>query len=847
MGAGTEGFRDTRGNVNPIGSIISKMLQARKMAEEEREYASQIAEENQTSLEEAGIERGYFFKQALKYKFGGEFVDKKKNQLKNFLEKKNTAKAIMLGKSGNRKYDKSERIDMIWSLFKKGPKAPTFRDKFKELYKVSLDDPSVEPKSSMLSGSVKKIQKATGRKRVSKEELFEVLTKLLTSLEATAKSLNSNVAASSAGIIKAADAQDSIADQLKYRANTLEEKLDNLIKVISEQTKTRKSQQQIKKISAAEKKLEDTKDSSSTETFDDVTTQGNEPIEERVEKLEQLIDKQQNYPQAETGAIFSGPDSGYPVELHGNEAVIPLDNAFTDPKKPAVTEAGKRAESAGVSNMEGITPMMPKQSYEIGTTAPPPSMGGKLGFNLTNKLAVGGTTQASAMSQSLMDAMSLPMVATGGRILATTTEYMKSVGDTGLGADISRIARPIANVFGLPSSIVQKATAGKSTETSAEEDGEDGMGSKNILAKLTEGFGKLLESMGKKIEENQPDPTGGLPQPADISGNEKELLKRLMIAEAGGEGIEGMAMVGRSVLNRAGLVQSGKLGAGQFNAESGSVTDIIQAPLQYQPYREGKLNRPLNAEENARAEAAYQLMMNDPEFRTAIKTKFNLSESDVKKAAAATGFRNASIAPEDASQQVNEFIAGRHTFNTAGNPGLLSPYSSATVAQPSPPPNPPPAQKDLGQEITQNFGMQVGEERTFQHPKYGEIKAHKTAKGFKFFGPGINNVLNMQSNTAQAKSIVDYFINSNGGRTRVDETSQAMAPPTQPRSPTAAASTDESSSNQSPMIAALNLGGSPSTTGTSPQSTAEVLPRPGTNPVQDIYHNVQKVYAETIG
>jgi hypothetical protein len=30
---------------------------------------------------------------------------------------------------------------------------------------------------------------------------------------------------------------------------------------------------------------------------------------------------------AETGGVFKGPRSGYPVELHGEEAVIPLDNS----------------------------------------------------------------------------------------------------------------------------------------------------------------------------------------------------------------------------------------------------------------------------------------------------------------------------------------------------------------------------------------------------------------------------------------------------------------------------------------------------------------------------------------
>ena len=37
---------------------------------------------------------------------------------------------------------------------------------------------------------------------------------------------------------------------------------------------------------------------------------------------------------AERGGILKGPDSGYPVELHGTEAVVPLDNKFTRSQAP---------------------------------------------------------------------------------------------------------------------------------------------------------------------------------------------------------------------------------------------------------------------------------------------------------------------------------------------------------------------------------------------------------------------------------------------------------------------------------------------------------------------------------
>ena len=43
---------------------------------------------------------------------------------------------------------------------------------------------------------------------------------------------------------------------------------------------------------------------------------------------------------AERGAVLDGPDTGYEVELHGTEAIIPLDNKFTR-GEPTVTEGGE--------------------------------------------------------------------------------------------------------------------------------------------------------------------------------------------------------------------------------------------------------------------------------------------------------------------------------------------------------------------------------------------------------------------------------------------------------------------------------------------------------------------------
>ena len=79
MAAGTVGYEDTRGNNKDyLGMIASqiknRVTEASDMANEERQFAEKKAEEGGTSLEEAGIGKGYFFGKALGSRFGGDAI-----------------------------------------------------------------------------------------------------------------------------------------------------------------------------------------------------------------------------------------------------------------------------------------------------------------------------------------------------------------------------------------------------------------------------------------------------------------------------------------------------------------------------------------------------------------------------------------------------------------------------------------------------------------------------------------------------------------------------------------------------------------------------------------------------
>ena len=155
-----------------------------------------------------------------------------------------------------------------------------------------------------------------------------------------------------------------------------------------------------------------------------------------------------------------------------------------------------------------------------------------------------------------------------------------------------------------------------------------------------------------------------------ISAEEKELLIRLIHAEAGGEGTVGMAAVAKSILNRYALVQSGKVKPSEFGANGTSLKDIISASGQYQPWGEGKLTTALSSANQAKATEALNLALNPEEFVKELQ-KAGKSASEIKLIEASTGFR-AEGAFYDPSQIKNNVALGNHTFNTAGNHRLVT-------------------------------------------------------------------------------------------------------------------------------------------------------------------------------
>ena len=186
-----------------------------------------------------------------------------------------------------------------------------------------------------------------------------------------------------------------------------------------------------------------------------------------------------------------------------------------------------------------------------------------------------------------------------------------------------------------------------------------------------------------KLRKNDPDGSGGdrlrsmmksfmqLPgkrktERKQMDKTEFNLLQRLILAEARGEGTTGMSLVARAVLQRQALIrQTGN--PGMFNSKGESITDVIMGEGQFQPVRDGSIDGNFSEEEYKRAAIAIRLAQNSRALRDKIMAQ-GYDKSVADNLIAATGFRTKS-AFEDPSQNVNKVKYGNHIFNTAGNTG----------------------------------------------------------------------------------------------------------------------------------------------------------------------------------
>ena len=144
------------------------------------------------------------------------------------------------------------------------------------------------------------------------------------------------------------------------------------------------------------------------------------------------------------------------------------------------------------------------------------------------------------MAQPVMDAMSLPMMVAGGTILSASSKLKSALGPVSspVSKEIDAFARPVADIFGLPNTLVQKATAsaprssgslgsfgGSNNEPIEEEEG-------NWMDKIGNFFNRLFGN--KKNSKNPPGRNPNAGRAGNFSGGAKGVLDLIAEGESGG-------------------------------------------------------------------------------------------------------------------------------------------------------------------------------------------------------------------------------------------------------------------------------------------------------------------------
>ena len=185
---------------------------------------------------------------------------------------------------------------------------------------------------------------------------------------------------------------------------------------------------------------------------------------------------------------------------------------------------------------------------------------------------------------------------------------------------------------------------------------------------------------------------------ANLYPKGKDLLRRLVLAEAGNQGLVGQALVANSLFNRVALVTGGKgigspdsIGGGRYFGKNlplttfytagensrrpnrKSIDSTILASGQYEPISNGKIwgvgggkDNALTPNQIADADRAIELAKNRGQLEAMLKSE-GVDRANIGNLLDATGFRTGA-AFNDSSQNVNNAQFGGHVFNTAGNP-----------------------------------------------------------------------------------------------------------------------------------------------------------------------------------
>ena len=317
--------------------------------------------------------------------------------------------------------------------------------------------------------------------KVREEKLGKFLSAVAQSLSASLGSINKKMDEANEGVIIAKDGIAATHKQLEGSSDILESKLDAIIEALRAQNndlqqasdrqevltkKIKEGQEEdLNNTLEIQKKDYDDQEIAQMQARDraeddrgDISDPWNEPD---VSQLAMPLNMGTDGEGYARGGIASGPDSGYLAMLHGDEAIIPLDNNYTQGQPSAVgkegnvpmlsAEKGKGSGFPKGDNPKGMDPII-KPEADL--------------TKVFNKTVTGGDVN---VQENLGQAIQLPVKAAGLMTVGIVNKVLqKSSFSPEVGNQINKIITPLAASFGVSSASLSGIQEGMKARSQSE-------------------------------------------------------------------------------------------------------------------------------------------------------------------------------------------------------------------------------------------------------------------------------------------------------------------------------------------------------------------------------------------